>query len=51
MKTLGLLIIRFTILVLIFVVAFIGTTAFFDTLEHHMGYYDEGIKESSEVGK
>jgi hypothetical protein len=34
-----------------FVVVFFVTTAFFDTLEHRMGYYDQGIKESSEVGQ
>lgn len=34
-----------------FVVVFFVTTAFFDTLEHHMGYYDQGIQESAEIGQ
>ncbi len=51
LKRLGTLLFRSTILLITFAVAFIVTTAFFDTLEHHMGYYDEGIQESAEVGK
>lgn len=37
-------------LLITFVVAFFVATAFFDTLERHMGYYDQGIKDANEVG-
>ena len=39
------------ILLFVFVFCFFVTTAFFDILERHMGYYDQGIQESQEVGK
>ena len=39
------------ILLFVFVFCFFVTTAFFDTLERHMGYYDQGNLESQEVGR
>jgi uncharacterized protein (DUF2164 family) len=34
------------ILLVTFVVAFFAATAFFDTLEWHMGYYKQGVEDS-----
>jgi hypothetical protein len=42
--------IRLGIIFFTFIIAFYATTALFDTLEHHMGYYDQGIAKSNEVG-
>jgi hypothetical protein len=45
------IILRSIILLVVFVVAFLSTTVFFDTIERHNGYYNQGIAESNEVGK
>lgn len=37
------------VLLVTFVVAFFVATAFFDTLERHMGYYDQGIQDSKSI--
>ena len=43
--------IRSVVLCLTFFVAFLTTTIFLDALDKHTGYYDEGHRESAEVGK
>ena len=40
---------RTVIILAIFVVAFLVTTIFFDTIERHTGYYDQGIADSKGV--
>jgi len=43
------ILIRGIILLVTLVIAFLATTIFFDTLERHMGYYDEGIQDLRSV--
>jgi hypothetical protein len=38
------------ILFFLFIFVFFLTTALFDTLERHLGYYDQGIADSKAVG-
>jgi len=42
---------RAVLVLSVFVVAFLITTIVFDTIERHNGYYDQGLRESSEVMK
>jgi hypothetical protein len=37
------------ILLVTFVVAFFVTTAFFDTIERHTGYYKQGLEDSRSI--
>ena len=43
------ILIRGIVLLITLTVAFLVTTIFFDTLERHMGYYDQGLKDSASV--
>lgn len=45
------LILRSFLLLFIFILAFFVTTAVFDTIERHTGYYDQGQRDSAMVGK
>ena len=40
---------RTIILLTTFFVAFLFATVFFDTIERHSGYYDQGIQDSASV--
>lgn len=43
--------IRVFLVIPVFILSFFIATALFDTVEKHIGYYDEGLRESAEVGK
>ena len=42
---------RTIVLLATFIVAFLVTTIFFDTLERSIGYYDEGLRDSASVSQ